>query len=273
MLRHAARKWKRIPRLPKWHHPDPAIRSYAAALDFWMDDVEQIAKNFVFPRIQPLLVRAGAVIGRDDWGDDFDGMMFGFNEQVSNLGYHFDRITDDAANQTAAFNRKQFQKMIKAAFGVDYVGAEPWLESSLKVWASANVEEIKSLRQSATKQIAGWVADAVQGGGRAEEVQAEIMKRFGVLRGQAENLARIQVGKLNGQLTKYQQTSVGIEFYTWSGVLDDRERETHLENEGKVFKWDEPPAETGNPGEDPNCRCTAIPNLKGMLDVPDEGEE
>lgn len=35
-------------------------------------------------------------------------------------------------------------------------------------------------------------------------------------------------------------------------------RSTHAANTGKIFAWDNPP-ETGHPGEDYNCRCTAEP--------------
>lgn len=46
----------------------------------------------------------------------------------------------------------------------------------------------------------------------------------------------------------------------WSGVLDDRERESHLEMEGEVVPWNEP-FSNGQmiPGEDEyNCRCIAV---------------
>ncbi len=50
--------------------------------------------------------------------------------------------------------------------------------------------------------------------------------------------------------------------YTWRTVGDNRVRNRHAENDGKVFAWDNPPP-TGHPGDDHNCRCWAEP-------VPDE---
>ena len=51
--------------------------------------------------------------------------------------------------------------------------------------------------------------------------------------------------------------------YVWRTVGDDKVRSSHAANDGKIFKWDNPP-ETGHPGEDHGCRCTAEP-YKGTL--------
>jgi hypothetical protein len=46
--------------------------------------------------------------------------------------------------------------------------------------------------------------------------------------------------------------------YIWRTAGDDKVRPSHAANEGKIFAWANPP-DTGNPGEDYNCRCTAEP--------------
>ena len=40
---------------------------------------------------------------------------------------------------------------------------------------------------------------------------------------------------------------------------DERVRPTHQNNNGETYSWDNPPFETGNPGDDIQCRCTAEP--------------
>ena len=37
------------------------------------------------------------------------------------------------------------------------------------------------------------------------------------------------------------------------------------EKDGKTFRWDTPPDDTGHPGEDYGCRCTAEPKLDDLL--------
>ena len=46
--------------------------------------------------------------------------------------------------------------------------------------------------------------------------------------------------------------------YIWRTSGDNKVRASHAANNGKIFAWDNPP-ETGHPGEDYNCRCTAEP--------------
>ena len=51
---------------------------------------------------------------------------------------------------------------------------------------------------------------------------------------------------------------MGIKQYIWSTSGDERVRDSHAENDGKIFSYDDPPP-TGHPGDEINCRCVAIP--------------
>jgi SPP1 gp7 family putative phage head morphogenesis protein len=53
--------------------------------------------------------------------------------------------------------------------------------------------------------------------------------------------------------------------YIWRTSGDNKVRATHAANNGKIFAWDNPP-ETGHPGEDYNCRCTAEPYVQGSTE-------
>jgi hypothetical protein len=46
--------------------------------------------------------------------------------------------------------------------------------------------------------------------------------------------------------------------YIWRTQGDNKVRSSHAANNGKIFAWDNPP-ETGHPGKDYGCRCTAEP--------------
>lgn len=55
------------------------------------------------------------------------------------------------------------------------------------------------------------------------------------------------------------------EQYVWRAQDDGKVRPEHRRNDGRVFSWeDEPP--TGHPGEDHNCRCEAIPYVRGQTE-------
>ena len=79
-------------------------------------------------------------------------------------------------------------------------------------------------------------------------------------------LSRDQTTKLNASLTKLRQESAGITEYIWQTAGDERVRPTHKANDGKKFNWDKPPAKTGHPGTDINCRCVAIPVMEGIIE-------
>ena len=85
-------------------------------------------------------------------------------------------------------------------------------------------------------------------------------ERTDVSDSRAKLIARDQVAKLNGELTKERQTDLGVTGYIWRTVGDERVRDEHADNDGQFFTWDSPPS-TGAPGEDIQCRCWAEPVL------------
>ncbi len=70
---------------------------------------------------------------------------------------------------------------------------------------------------------------------------------------------------MNGDLSKFRQTNLGITQYVWEDSDDTRVRATHAAHDGKIFQWDKPPLDTGHPGEDYQCRCWANPDF-GVID-------
>ena len=89
-----------------------------------------------------------------------------------------------------------------------------------------------------------------------------------------------QIAKLNGELTKQQQTDAGVEEYIWSDSGDGRVRESHHALNGKRFRWDDPPVVTPpgkpvrrcHPGQDYQCRCVALPVFDiSTVDIPASG--
>ena len=93
----------------------------------------------------------------------------------------------------------------------------------------------------------------------------------------AQFLAVDQVAKLNCDIAKQQQTSIGVKRYKWSTSKDARVRKSHRVLHGKIFEWDNPPivdekrGRKCHPGQDYRCRCVAIPVFdKESLNIPVE---
>lgn len=80
-------------------------------------------------------------------------------------------------------------------------------------------------------------------------------------------LTRDQSNKLVGNLTRIRQGQVGVTRYRWLTSGDERVREEHVTNNGKIFEWSSPPPVTGHPGNDIMCRCVALAVVDTVPDV------
>ena len=62
------------------------------------------------------------------------------------------------------------------------------------------------------------------------------------------------------------QKEAGVTEYIWQTAGDERVRPNHRSKDGKKFKWSNPPADTGHPGQDYQCRCVAEPVLDDFFE-------
>jgi SPP1 gp7 family putative phage head morphogenesis protein len=125
-------------------------------------------------------------------------------------------------------------------------------------------------------------------GERVEGLRDKLQERFAVSQSKADLIARDQVLKLNGQVTRERQKASGITEYIWTTARDERVRgnpnglypnssHDHYSLDGTRQRWDAPPqvaddGTTAHPGEDYQCRCVAAPVLS-FLDDPDLADE
>jgi SPP1 gp7 family putative phage head morphogenesis protein len=208
----------------------------------------------------------------DDWLDQLnraitkiaDGMIRPVRitqEQLDNIGIGTDN-----------FNKKQWNQLIRKAYGVNPVAEEPGKYGpKLSQWAEENARLIKNIPEKTIMQIRDQTIEALTKGTNVEDTVAAMQdildERLDVSDSRAELIARDQVSKLNGDLTKSRQEDAGVNSYIWRTVGDERVRDSHAAVDGETFSWDAPPTETdGNhPGEDYQCRCWAEPILPDRM--------
>ncbi|MGY6089378.1 phage minor head protein [Avibacterium paragallinarum] len=159
-------------------------------------------------------------------------------------------------SQTAEFNKKQFHKVLKSAYKVDIFVSEPWLDEALKLAEWQNISLIKTVPQQLHEKLRYRMVEALRKGESYKSLAADLEKLLDIPKRRATLIARDQIGKLNGRLTQLRQENIGVKSYIWRGSLDERERLSHVEREGKVFRWDNPP-DDGHPGQPILCRCSA----------------
>ena len=173
--------------------------------------------------------------------------------------------------QVSNYNKNEWQRLIRSQYGVDPTKEAPdRFNALLKNWSHNNSLLIKDIPHKTSLQIAEQTTKALVEGTNLDDTRKAIFdimsERTDVSDSRAKLIARDQVSKLNGQLTRERQTDLGVDGYIWRTVGDERVRDTHDENDGNFFSWDNPPAETGHPGEDYQCRCWAEPVLPEAVD-------
>ena len=183
---------------------------------------------------------------------------------VFNLVQKLTRIGES----TERFSKKEWGKAINKTLGVsildDYYQGE-FYRTALKEWIQTNVELIESIPKNFLDEFADVVYQNYISGRTMSDLAAQIQKDYGTYTKHAKLISRDQIGKLNAQITKYQQKNAGCNKYKWRSVGDERVRDRHRELDKQIFSWDDPPVvdkrigRRCHPGEDYQCRCIARP--------------
>lgn len=143
------------------------------------------------------------------------------------------------------------------------------------------IEQCKSASQDQKKDIANAVYrhrmfPNSEGKNLSSEIN-DINKKY--TKSKAKFIARNETGNLNAAIQRRQIEGAGYSMYVWVAMPDGVTRDAHRAMNGKVCRWDDPTVYSedggktwkkrtagmfiGEPGQDYNCRCTAIPFESG----------
>lgn len=179
-----------------------------------------------------------------------------------------EKIAQGFVNRGNTQNQQEVSKNLKNQTGIDlsaYLGNSPRIAEKVNAMTTANVQLIKSIRSQYLDKVQNAVTQAMVNGTLNKDLVQQIKDIGKTTEKRAIFIARDQSSKLNAALTQARHEDVGITKYTWSTSGDERVRESHAEKDGQVFEYANPPADTGHPGHDFNCRCVQIPYLDGVL--------
>lgn len=254
----------------KWLFPKNQEKQYDKILYSLVDDLKRLIKEIILPEIPSMIQEVQNKTPNDRYDSYLDrlkGLIIYIGRSIKNKIDTTMFQAEIIGVEIARFNKKQFEKTTNSIFGFDIFVDEPWLADQLKLFSSQNAQLIKSLPEQELERVAGDIERGLQQGLRFTDISREIQKSYGITHRRAKLIARDQTTKLNASLTKLRQQEVGVEEYIWQTSGDERVRPTHRANDGKKFRWDSPPAKTGHPGHDVNCRCIARPVLDGLIDL------
>lgn len=262
----------RLKKPPIWHFPSSQEREYMRVLFSLTNKLKEQIKTIIIPAIPHLISEVERFYPnhssrKDDIHNELKRLI---NSVIHAIKGKLEETVRDAEKigvQIAWYNKRQFDRITNSVFGIDIFIDQPWLQDQLKLFASQNTQLIRSLPAQELDQVAQIIERGLQEGSRFHSMTQEIQERFGITRRRAKLIARDQTSKLNASLTKLRQQELGVEEYVWQTAGDERVRPSHRAHDGKKFRWDNPPKDTGHPSTDINCRCVAVPVLEGLLDI------
>lgn len=172
-------------------------------------------------------------------------------------------ILTDIAKKIESITQEDFQKQLAPVLGVAAL-AIPTADELRKLFVQQNMKLIKSLSQNHVDQVEQIVMSGLHRGSSARDLEHSIKNQLGITKQRAQLIARDQVSKYSGDLTKHNQTYAGITHYKWETSRDERVRPEHRALDGKIFAWNSPPVssksgERFHPRQGYRCRCDAIP--------------
>ena len=140
-----------------------------------------------------------------------------------------------AAAAVSGRNLESIKPVLERVLKVDPFQSEPWLLPEARNWITENVSLIKSVASSHLDDVEKLIYRMVREGKPIKEVREELADRFGVSKSRARLIARDQVNKYNGRLTKVRQQNVGIKEYKWFNVQDVRVRGEPAKSSGGKY--------------------------------------
>lgn len=264
-----------------WLYPWSLERGYAQAIA----NLLKTLQTRVEQELSKSYPSMSKTFRRDDVSDELDLInQYLYSWQQQTLGERkgaFWAQLFALGDNVSSFNNTQWSKFVENMLGYAFNGDETWVVEAVNLWSDQNYKLIKSLSETYIGRVNQMVTDGVQSGIRWEELRPDIMNlEKSLTNNRAKLIARDQVGKLNGQLTKHRMEDAGIEEYKWLTANDERVRSTHAPLHNRICRWDDPTVwkEDGNwvprpgyvtkshPGYDIQCRCTAIPVLDEFFD-------
>jgi SPP1 gp7 family putative phage head morphogenesis protein len=177
-----------------------------------------------------------------------------------------DRMVNSASNASMAAVKSSL-KQLSGGITLKVPTMPATLTDSVKSSIALNVDLIRDIQTQFAQRVKASVLSAIQNGGQGTaEVFEQLTKIDGMTQRRAKNIADDQVRKVTTSMNTERLKAAGARQFEWlhsSGSADPRE--LHVEYDGQVFSYDDPPVidertgERGFPGQLINCRCVARP--------------
>lgn len=256
----------------------------------WRNDVIGNLNDFVMPLA---------------WNpDDFDAWLARATLQANAI---LNDITSNAsmaarAADVSLFGWKQWVKQVAASPSKAQLPAvQPWNEPGIAArsasWIDKSTSMIKTFDSQRNAALRDKVENAVVNGWSQSALKRSLLEvdpetglsQIDMLSGtrlsaeaRADLIATDQILTLNSDLGHQRLINANVSYYDWAGMLDERERRTHVAQEGETYRNDgqpmtdedlrrvgkvgqvrRTPTKGEQPGQAVRCRCYRDPNWSG----------
>lgn len=174
------------------------------------------------------------------------------------------KLANGMINQVSRYSEKSVNQSLKTLSGGLTIKA-PILPDSVKEAIKAstklNVSLIRNIQEQFANRVESAVLSSIQtGGAGTKQIYDELIKIDGMTQRRAKNIADDQTRKVNTALNTARMQSSGVKQFRWIHSYGGNEpRELHVEYDGQIFDYDNPPiidertGERGMPGQAINC--------------------
>lgn len=172
----------------------------------------------------------------------------------------------NGADKASAASTYSSLKDLSGGLSLKTSGGSAELTEIYKASVAENVGLIKSIASKYMDQVQGAVMRSITSGNGLEDLTPALEQYEGMTHRRAKNIALDQTRKAYNSINKGRMNSIGVKKFMWhhSGG-GAHPREDHIEMDGEIFDFDDPPVidkntgERGIPGQAPNCKCTMSP--------------
>ena len=155
--------------------------------------------------------------------------------------YELSKVVSGLVKQAAKielFSRNSFKRLGETLESPQSISSTPKvIVDELKLWALDNTRLIKSIPEQMLDRVAHVITEGVRAKTSITALAKELQAAFNISKNRAKLIARDQVAKLNGRLTKHRNLALGITEYKWLTGRDERVRDSHKVLEGKICSW------------------------------------
>lgn len=250
------------------------MKAYALQYNAKLQKIIRMVKRDIDAHVYPVIKQQApeytqdAAIVQDGWLDPINRVLEMLKAKWS--GPLMAQLASRIAGDFVQVAVKKSERDLKKSAGIDVFSQSPGLQEYLRASAEQNASLIKSIPAEYLDRVSTLVVSNMRSGMRPGFIARALQEQFGVTERRAKFIARDQAGKIQGELAERQQKGAGFEYFRWLDSDDSRVRERHSDIAEKVtaygvgvYSWSNLPLSSDGlpikPGQDYNCRCTAIP--------------